>query len=121
MTGKGCAPSILRMSHHYLPRRHFLGLAGLAGASVASGTARAFHIQDAPPATRELYRLACETPSKHLQLLAEIDAQLAGRQLSADDIQAIKARATCPLCGCSLTSAEPHVSPGDQPATDSTL
>ncbi len=114
------------MSHHAFPRRRFLGIAGLAGASVAAGTAQAFQIQDAPPATRELYRLACEAPSKHLQLLAEIDAQLAGRQLSADDIQAIKARATCPICGCGLADAsgaqtEPHIVPGDKPASDSSL
>jgi len=114
------------MSQHAHPRRRFLGLgAALASGAVGvgtlgAGTARAFEIQDAPPATRDLYRLACEAPAKHVQLLAEIDAQLAGRHLSADDIQAIKARATCPLCGCSLAQAD-HAVPGDKPAADPTL
>ncbi|MBL8704439.1 MAG: hypothetical protein JNM30_06340 [Rhodospirillales bacterium] len=109
------------MSQDHFPRRRFLGLgvalaAGATGARVAQG----FEIQDAPPATRELYRLACEAPAKHVQLLAEIDAQLAGRHLSAAEIQAIKARATCPLCGCALTQAD-HAVPGDKPASDTSL
>ncbi len=111
------------MSQDHFPRRRFLGLgvglgAGLAAAGV--GPARAFEIQDAPPATRELYRLACEAPAKHVQLLAEIDAQLAGRHLSAQEIASIKAKTTCPLCGCALTQAD-HAVPGGKPATDSTL
>jgi len=50
--------------------------------------------------------------------LAEIDAQLAGRHLSAADIAAIKARAACPFCGCALVQAEPS---GDKPASEPSL
>lgn len=109
------------MTCYALPRRRFLGLGTILAASTAlATTARAFEIQEAPPATRELYRLACEAPAKHVQLLAEIDAQLTGRNLSANEIQAIKAKATCPLCGCALTQAD-HAVPGGKPATDPTL
>lgn len=113
------------MSQDHFPRRRFLGLgvglgAGLATGAACIGAARAFEIQDAPPATRELYRLACEAPAKHVQLLAEIDAQLAGRHLSAQEIASIKAKTTCPLCGCALTQAD-HAAPGDKPATDPAL
>lgn len=114
------------MSQHPYPRRLFLGLgAALATGSVGAGAARAFEIQDASPATRDLYRLACEAPAKHVQLLAEIDAQLAGRHLSAREIAAIKARTACPFCGCSLAEASEaptdHAVPGGKPTTDSSL
>lgn len=114
------------MSKHPYPRRRFLGLgATLAAGTVGAGAARAFEIQDAPPATRDLYRLACEAPAKHVQLLAEIDAQLAGRHLSAPEIASIKAATACPFCGCALADANgapaDHAVPGDKPATDTAL
>jgi len=119
------------MRKQKLDRRRVLGLglgAGAAGTLLA-GTARGFQIQDMPPATERLYRLACEAPARHAQLLAEIDAQLAGRRLGESEIQAIRAKATCPLCGCALAQADPAAipgdapegSPGDKPAGDSSL
>jgi hypothetical protein len=109
------------MSPHPYPRRHLLGLGiGLATGALGVEAARAFEIQDAPPATRDLYRLACEAPAKHVQLLAEIDAQLAGRQLSAQEIAAIKAKTACPFCGCALGLADAGA-PGDKPASEPSL
>ena len=109
------------MNRSLLHRRRLLGLGyALAAGTALATTARAFEIQEASPGTRALYRLACEAPAKHVQLLAEIDAQLAGRQLSAAEIQAIKDKATCPLCGCALSQAD-HVLPGGKPGSDSTL
>lgn len=83
-------------------RRHVLGL-GLAALAGARGAA-AFQIQDMPVPTARAYRLACEAPANHARLLAEIDAQLAGRRLSDGEIAAIRGRALCPLCGCNLAA-----------------
>lgn len=105
-----------------IDRRRVLGLgAALATGTAlgtAAGSARAFQIEEASPQTRQLYSLACEAPARHVQLLAEIDAQLAGRHLSGADIAAIKARAACPFCGCALVQAEPS---GDKPASEPSL
>jgi hypothetical protein len=86
-----------------IDRRRFLGLgAGIAAGAAGAGAAGAFQLQDMPVATERLYRAACEAPTAHARLLAEIDARLAGRALSADEIQAIKTATRCPLCGCAL-------------------
>ncbi|MCK6450660.1 MAG: hypothetical protein L6R19_07350 [Alphaproteobacteria bacterium] len=96
-----------------IDRRRFLGLGMAAGAGLAAGAARAFQIQEMPPATARAYLAACEAPALHAQLLAEIDAQLAGRTLSADEIARIKSDARCPLCGCALATPAPAT--GDTP------
>lgn len=96
-----------------IERRRFLGLGVAAGAGLAASAARAFQIQEMTPGTARTYLAACEAPSAHARLLAEIDAQLAGRTLSADEIARLKSEARCPLCGCAL--AAPTAQTGDTP------
>ena len=100
-----------------IKRRRFLGLGMAAGAGLAatgmSAGARAFQIQEMPPGTARTYLAACEAPAAHARLLAEIDAQLAGRTLSADEVARLKSEARCPLCGCAL--AAPTAPAGDTP------
>lgn len=109
MTPAGGSPSIARMLA--IGRRRFLGLgASVATAAAGAGAARAFQIQEMPVPTARAYRLACEAPADHAQLLAEIDAALQGRRLPPDEVRAIRAAARCPLCGCALVppaAAEP--------------
>ncbi len=55
-----------------------------------------------PGPQQRQYLLACEAPTKHAQLLAELDAELQGRRLSAAELAAVRQAATCPICGCGL-------------------
>jgi hypothetical protein len=79
--------------------------AGFAGAAAAT-RARALSLEPMPEAMKSSYLAACEAPSLHLRLLAEIDAKLAGRELTAAQIAAVRAESRCPLCGCPLVAAE---------------
>jgi len=93
-------------------RRRLLGLGALAATGVAGGRAAlGFQLQEMSAPTARAYQLACEAPAKHAQLLAEIDAQLAGRVLGDGEIAAIKQAARCPLCGCALTAAAGPTTP----------
>lgn len=82
-------------------------MAAGAGLAAASSGARAFQIQEMPPATARSYLAACEAPSLHARLLAEVDAQLAGRKLTPEEVQRLKSETRCPFCGCALASAAP--------------
>ena len=93
-------------------RRQFFML-GLVAAAGAPATAWAFQIQEMSPSAARAYMTACEAPALHARLLAEVDAQLAGRSLSADEIQRVKSETRCPFCGCPLGA--PASSSGDLP------
>lgn len=95
------------MKQSSFDRRRVLGLGIGLGIGAAAGSARAFQLQEMGPGTERVYRAACEAPALHAQLLAEVDAQLAGRHLSAEEVQAIKASTRCPFCGCALVPASP--------------
>jgi hypothetical protein len=96
-------------------RRRFLGLGACVATGVAgAGAAHGFQLQDMSVPTERAYRLACEAPANHAQLLAEIDAQLAGRKLSDAEIARIRNAARCPLCGCPLAASEPQAA--DRPS-----
>jgi hypothetical protein len=93
-------------------RRRFLCFAASAGAGFAAAGAlapgaRALSLAPMPEGMKSAYLAACEAPSAHLRLLAEIEAQLAGRALSTEEVAAVKAASRCPICGCPLASAEP--------------
>lgn len=101
----------------FLGRRRFLcfaasAAAGFAGAGAAT-RARALSLEPMPAGMKASYLAACEAPSLHRQLLAEIDAQLAGRGLAPEQVAAVKAAQSCPICGCPLAAAEaPGTAPG---------
>ena len=82
-------------------RREFLcfGVAAVA----ASGSARAFSLQEMAPGTARTYLAACEAPSLHQQLLAELDVKLNGGAITPAEAAAFKTANRCPICGCPLT------------------
>ena len=84
-----------------------LGLAGAAGLGVVGVAARAgaFELQKMGPAMARSYLSACETPALHAQMLAEVDAALAGRPLTAQQVAELRTSARCPICGCPLVAA----------------
>ncbi|MCC7048120.1 MAG: hypothetical protein IT562_15515 [Alphaproteobacteria bacterium] len=99
-----------------IDRRRFLGLGVFAAASAAGlRAASGFQLQEMNVPTARAYRLACEAPANHAQLLAEIDAALAGRTLTAEETRAIRAAQRCPLCGCALVAAEAPGSTANAP------
>ncbi|MCC6468241.1 MAG: hypothetical protein IT563_07965 [Alphaproteobacteria bacterium] len=99
-----------------IDRRRFLGLGVFAATGTATlHAAGAFQLQEMNVPTARAYRLACEAPANHAQLLAEIDASLAGRTLTAEETQAIRAAARCPLCGCALVAAAAPIPAANAP------
>jgi hypothetical protein len=96
-----------------IERRKFLGMGMAAGTGLAAGAAHGFQIQEMPQATARSYLAACEAPSLHARLLAEVDAQLAGRNLTPEEVQRLKNETRCPFCGCALAS--PAAPSGDLP------
>jgi len=99
-----------------LDRRRFLCFAasagaGFAAAAAAAPRARALSLEPMPEGMKSSYLAACEAPSLHRQLLAEVDAELAGRGFTRDEIAAVRAAKTCPICGCPLAAAETPAAP----------
>jgi hypothetical protein len=85
-----------------------LGCAGLGLGVAGAPPARAFTLEapSQPLAAQYLAaRAACSrggTDSLHAQIIADVQAQLSGEHVPADQQQRILAGMTCPLCGCPL-------------------
>ncbi len=88
-----------------IDRRRFLCFGVAAGAGFAAAGTQALTLEPMPEPARQSYLAACEAPGLHQQLLAEIDAKLAGGGLTREQIVAIKTSNKCPLCGCPLVEA----------------
>ncbi len=105
LTARGRGPTLSAM-HRRIDRRRFLCLGVAAGAGLAAATrAQALTLEPMPDGVKRSYLAACEAPNLHQQLLAEIDAKLAGGGLTREQIVAIKTSNKCPLCGCPLVDA----------------
>jgi hypothetical protein len=97
-------------------RRRFLDLsrraALAAAAALAAGPATALRIEEegdaGPRAAAILGR--CELRDAHEELVAELIAELEGRESREEAIAEVRAM-RCPVCGCSLAEAVP----GDAP------
>jgi len=100
-----------------MDRRRFLGQAGRAalacGVALAAGPALAFRIEDdAPPSDPRVRALVgrCEIQSEHERMIAELVAELEGRESRAAALAEVQAM-RCPLCGCPLAASLPADSP----------
>lgn len=86
-----------------------LGCGGFGLGIVAAPAARAFSLESAPPSVDAQYlaaRAACSrggTDSLHTQIIADVQAQLSGEHVPAEQQQRIISGMTCPLCGCPLS------------------
>lgn len=89
-----------------IDRRRFLCFGVAAGAGLAVTRANALTLESMQDGMKRSYLAACESPNLHQQLLAEIDAKLAGGGLTREQIAAIKSSNKCPLCGCPLAEAK---------------
>ncbi len=89
-----------------IDRRRFLCLGVAAGAGLAAQRTNALTLEQMQDGMKRSYLAACESPNLHQQLLAEIDAKLAGGGLTREQIVAIKTSNKCPLCGCPLAEAQ---------------
>ena len=94
-----------------LTRRRFLSTTALAGAGAVAALllhrrALAFSAMPASAETQRLYLSACSAKdgAYHRQLVADVKAELNGRATDAQ-IEAAIAAATCPLCGCPITTS----------------
>ena len=97
------------MAPHATTRRRIL----LAGAAVLSGgvgaaamlrsrpAAAAFSQQEMSPEVRKLYLAGCNAAdgTTHQRIVEETRARLGGTA-TEDEIRAVLARMTCPICGC---------------------
>lgn len=89
-------------------RRFLLSTVALSAAGTLVGTSKALALSTEPmdPQTEAIYLSACQAPgtvnSYHRQLLSELTAVLQGKPRAEIDAQI--AAATCPLCGCGITS-----------------
>jgi hypothetical protein len=95
-----------------ISRRKVLSTAALSCASIGLGIAavpkaRAFTMEELPQPVAAQYlaaRAACSRGADtfHAQIIADVQAQLAGEHIPADQQQQIISGMTCPLCGCPL-------------------
>ncbi|MBI3451992.1 MAG: hypothetical protein HY057_04010 [Rhodospirillales bacterium] len=90
-------------------RRRFLGstalgVIGTAAALVAGRPARAFLREGPDPVAESIYLRACETQRTHLQLVADLAAQLEGQETPVRAREIVLAM-NCPICGCKLADA----------------
>ena len=85
-------------------RRNLLSAWSVLAAGVAARPALALTMDTLSPAARESYLNACSQREQdfHKQLIADINSTLNGRQLTAAEIESIRATASCPICGCPL-------------------
>lgn len=96
-------------------RRFLLSTVGVAAAAGAPASARAFRFVEPSPKARETYRAACTSSRYHEGLVERVRDDLAaqGLDLSADELRALLASRTCPLCGCSV-AARTQAPPGSR-------
>jgi len=97
---------------HVISRRKLLstGAVGCVGLSFAVATAPkagAFTLEEPSQPVAAQYlaaRAACSRgrDAFHTQIIADVQAQLAGEHVPADQQQQIISGMTCPLCGCPL-------------------
>lgn len=93
-----------------IDRRRFLRTTALASAGTLAGAAaaRAFGFEEPTASVSGEYqaaRLACVAgDASHAQLLAELRGRLDGLALSDEQKQQVLDQATCPLCGCRISS-----------------
>jgi hypothetical protein len=95
-----------------ISRRKVLSTAALGCASIGLGIAaapkaRAFTMEELPQPVAAQYlaaRAACSRGADafHAQFIADVQAQLSGQHVPADQQQQIISGMTCPLCGCPL-------------------
>lgn len=85
-----------------LHRRSFVsGLALMAGSGLLLGRrAFALSIEEPSAKVQALYAARCSASGEHAALLAEAEASMQGRTLSAVEREAILSAVTCPICGC---------------------
>ena len=84
-----------------------LGCAGLGFGVATAPKARAFTLEEPSQPVAAQYlaaRAACSRGADafHAQIIADVQAQLAGEHVPADQQQQIISGMTCPLCGCPL-------------------
>ncbi len=84
-----------------------LGCAGAGFGLAAAPRARAFSIEEPSRKVADQYLAARAACSKgvdglHAQLIADVQAQLAGEHVPADQQERILSGMSCPLCGCPL-------------------
>ena len=96
------------MAPSAMTRRRVLltGAAVLSGLGAAAGlrprpAAAAFAQQEMPPDVEKLYLAGCSVADgpTHQRIIDETRARLAGTATD-DEIRAVLARLTCPICGC---------------------
>jgi hypothetical protein len=97
------------MMRNPVSRREFL--LGSASLMLAAGPAAALSLED-DPARERLYLAACETRSRHDEIVDQLVAQIEAEQTvtpeaHAATIEKVKAL-RCPTCGCALGSVEPY-------------
>lgn len=85
-----------------------LGSAGLGLGVAAVPKARAFTLEEPSKPVAAQYlaaRAACLRGGDafHAQIIADVQAQLSGEHVPADQQQRIISGMTCPLCGCPLS------------------
>jgi hypothetical protein len=85
-------------------RRHLLSAFSVLAAGVAARPSLALTMDTLGPVARANYLNACSQREQdfHKQLISDIEATLNGRQLTAEEKEAIRVAATCPICGCPL-------------------
>jgi hypothetical protein len=87
--------------------RAALGCAGVGLGIAATPKARAFSLEEPSQPVAAQYLAARAACSKggdafHAQIIADMQAQLSGQHVPADQQQQIISGMTCPLCGCPL-------------------
>lgn len=94
-----------------ITRRHLLSTTILACAGAAAlvampRLAHALSLETMDPETERLYRSACSAKdgAYHRQLVAEVRRTLENK-VSEAEIEAAIASATCPVCGCPITTS----------------
>jgi hypothetical protein len=95
-----------------ISRRKLLSTAALSCAGFGLGVAaapkaRAFTLEEPSQPVAAQYLAARAACSKggdafHAQIIADVQAQLSGEHVPADQQQRIISGMTCPLCGCPL-------------------
>ena len=91
-------------------RRQILSAWTLIAAGAAARPGFALTTDTLSPTARTAYLNACSLREQdfHKQLMADVESSLNGKALSQEQKDAIRASATCPICGCPIfASAAP--------------
>ena len=95
-----------RITRRHLLSTTVLGCGGAAALLVGTRPAHALSIETMNPQTQRLYLSACTARdgAYHRELVAEVRQTLQNRASEAE-IEAAIASATCPVCGCPITTS----------------